>query len=147
MKANYSRIRAAGAHGQHQGGFTLIEFLVAIVLLMVGMLGLLQSITVALHTNLENILRTEAVMLADDEMMRVRAKAFNAISTTTLGFYPQRNIRGVLKNYSVRETVSAVTVTDSGSPRSKQIDIEVIWKIKNKRSTHSVSSIISTFPQ
>ena len=128
-------------------GFTLIEFLVAIVLLMVGMLGLLQTITVALHTNLENILRTEAVMLADDEMMRIRAKTFGAISTTTLGFYPQRNIRGVLKNYSVREMVSAVTTTDLGVPRSKQVDIDVIWKVKNKRSTHSVSTIISSFPQ
>ncbi len=128
-------------------GFTLIEFLVALVILMVGMLGLLQSINLALNSNLENILRTEAVTLADDRMMSIRAKSFTAISTTTLGYNVPRDIRGIFKNYSVREAVSVVTTTDLGAPRSKQIDIDVIWKIKAKRSTHSISSIISTFPQ
>lgn len=131
----------------NRNGFTLVEFLVAIVILMVGMLGLLQSINLALHTNLENILRTEAVMLADDRMMSKRAKTFTAVSTNTTAFNVPRDIRGIFKNYSVRETVSVVTTTDLGAPRSKQIDIDVIWNIKNKRSTHSVSSIISTFPQ
>jgi len=128
-------------------GFTLIEFLVAIVILMVGLLGLLQSINLALFTNLENILRTEAVMLADDRMMAQRSKTFTAISTTSRSANVPRDIRGIFKSYTVQTVGSVVTTTDSGAPRSKQVDINVSWKIKTKRFTHSVSSIISTYPQ
>lgn len=122
-------------------GFTLIEFLVAIVILMVGLLGLLQSINLALSTNLDNLLREEATMLADDKLMSKRSMAFDSMSAKVIGSSEKRNIRGVFKDYSVRESVSFITAS------SKQIDIDVIWKVKQKRTTHSVSSVVSIFPQ
>jgi len=122
-------------------GFTLIEFLVAIVILMVGLLGLLQSINLALSTNMENLLRDEAIMLADDKMMGKRSMTFGSMSAKVVGKSEKRNIRGVFKDYSVRESVSLITAS------SKQVDIDVIWKVKQKRSTHSVSSVVSIFPQ
>jgi type IV pilus assembly protein PilV len=128
-------------------GFTLIEFLVAIVILMVGLLGLLQTVNLAIVTNLENILRTDAVMLADERLMEQRAKTFNAISTNNRITYISRTTRGGFNNYSVRTTGTVVTTTDLGEPRSKQVDINVSWRAKGKRFVHSVSSIISTFPQ
>lgn len=128
-------------------GFTLIEFLVATVILMVGMLGLLQCVNLAMFTNLENILRTDAVMLADEKIMEQRARIFNAISTNSRITFVTRKVRGGFNNYSVRTTGSVVTTTDSGEPRSKQLDVNVSWRAKGKRFAHSVSTIISTFPQ
>jgi type IV pilus assembly protein PilV len=125
-------------------GFTLAEFLVAIFILMVGLLGLLQSINVAMDKNLDNILRNEAVQLADDRMMLKRSKSFTQLSTTVAN--PTKisvalATRGILKNYSVQEKVISRTNL------SKEVVIDVSWKNKNVVSSHSISSIVSTFQE
>jgi type IV pilus assembly protein PilV len=124
-------------------GFTLIEFLVAIVILMVGMLGLLQSINVALDKNLETVFRNEAIMLADDRMMRKRSagfKIFSSVDTADVNNgFSQVNVRGILKNYSVSETIQKAT------NNSQQIIVNVSWKKKNTRYSHSLSSFVSTY--
>lgn len=121
-----------------QKGFTLVEFLVAIVILMVGMLGMLTAINVAIDKNLENVYRTEAVMLADSQMMRIRSQSYESIAT----FYPSssatRSIRGVMKNYSVVRSVSQPTT------KSKQILVNVKWRKKNHQFSHSVESLITS---
>lgn len=53
----------------NQAGFTLIEFCVSVVIMMVGLLGLLQAINMATIHNLDSLLRNEAVSLADKEMV------------------------------------------------------------------------------
>jgi type IV pilus assembly protein PilV len=128
----------------NDNGFTLVEFLVAIVILMVGMLGLLQSLNVAIEHNLGNILRSEAVMLADDRMMLKRTKAFESISTTVSSpsaIPVVRSTRGISKSYSVQEIVNQAT------PLSKEIIVNVSWSYKSNTYSHSLSSIISRFPQ
>ena len=124
-------------------GFTLVEFLVAIVILMVGMLGLLQSINVAIDKNLETTFRNEAIMLADDGMMRKRAAGFKVFSSAdtidVVDRYSQVKVRGIFKNYSVKETIQKTT------NNSQQLIINVSWKKNNTRYSHSVSSFVSTF--
>jgi len=124
-------------------GFTLIEFLVAIVILMVGMLGMLQCINVASDKNLETTFRNEAIMLADERMMRKRSagfKIFSGVDTTDVNNgFSQLNVRGILKNYSVSETIQKAT------NNSQQIIINVSWKKRNNRYSHSISSFVSTY--
>jgi len=126
----------------NNAGFTLIEFLVAIVILMVGLLGMLQAINVAMDKNLDNIYRTEAVLLADDRMMLERTSTFTSLSTTVANppaTVVARPIRGVMKNYSVQQIVSQPTTL------SKQIVFNISWRKKNTRYTHSISSIVSSY--
>ena len=122
-------------------GFTLVEFLVSLVILMVGLLGMLQGINLAMDKNVENALRNEALTVVDDRMMLKRAKQFDALSTITSYTPLQRSYRGGFKSYSVQEVVSLAT------PNSKEVKITVAWKYRNKRNTHSVSSFISTVPK
>ncbi len=126
----------------NQKGFTLLEFLVSIVILSVGLLGLLTCVNVAMENNLDNIYRTEAVSIADDRMMLKRSRSFASLSTTSEnpdGILLNRSNRGVFNNYSVREVITQPT------DNSKQIVINVSWKRKGKRFTHSISSFVSTF--
>lgn len=129
------------------GGFTLIEFLIAMVILMVGLLGMLQGINVAMDKSVESVLRNEAIMVADDRMMVKRSKTFDALSsplTSTLSL--QRAFRGGFKNYSVTEVVSdAVGVSPNAS--TKQIMVDVRWKYRNIKKSHSVSSFVSISPK
>jgi len=120
----------------NQRGFTLVEFLIAIVILMVGMLGLLQSINVAIDKNLENVFRTEAVMLADSKMIIIKSRSYDSISTVTNRELVSRDVRGVMKNYSVIRSVAQPTT------KSKQILINVKWRKKNTPYSHLIESIV-----
>jgi type IV pilus assembly protein PilV len=121
-------------------GFTLVEFLVAIVIMMVGILGLLQTVNFSIHHNMNNQLRQEATLLADDMMNQEKAKPFDLISTTTR-VYPvsQRVVNGAFRNYSVVKTGSGVT------GQTTQIELDVSWHYKQDRFVHSISSLASRF--
>ena len=128
-------------------GFTLIEFLVAIVILMVGLLGLLQSINIAMEKSVETIFRNEATVLANERVVQCSNLGFNDIvfdKWTTM----QRAPRGAFKNYSVQTKTTFLTNPPSsrlqGQPASTQIDVNVTWKVKKNSYTHSVSSVVTT---
>ena len=121
-------------------GFTLIEFMVAIVILMVGLLGMLQGINVAMSYNLETVLRNGAISVADEQMTNERSKGFSLIASIPK-VSKQINIRGIFKNYSVQQNV--FTRTSSATTRTKEIIVDVSWKYKNKKNTHFVSTIMS----
>ena len=120
-------------------GFTLIEFLVAIVILMVGLLGLLQTVNYAIVNNTTNQLRQEALILADERMNLEKSKTFTAISTHTRSDTAQRLVNGSFKNYSVVKNNTTLT------SQSTNIDMQVIWRYKGQRYVHSVSSVVANF--
>ena len=124
-------------------GFTLVECLVATVILMVGLLGLLQTMNLAMAKSMETAYRNEALQLAGERMMNKRSKTFESISTTTStppGFAVQRVVRSVYKSYSGQEVVGSVT------DNSKNITVNVFWSYNQKRYSHAVSSVVSRVP-
>jgi type IV pilus assembly protein PilV len=56
-----------------QRGFTLLEILVAVVVLSIGLLGLASLQAVGLRTNQSAYLRSQATLLAEDMVDRMRA--------------------------------------------------------------------------
>ena len=120
-------------------GFTVIEFLVAVVILMVGLLALLQTVNMALRYNLENHIRQEAVMIGDEQMISQKAKPFDLISTTSKTVGVQRRVYNGFVNYSVAKNNSSFGAAGT----TKNIDVEVRWRFKNKPYSHSISSLVS----
>jgi type IV pilus assembly protein PilV len=122
-------------------GFTLIEFLVAIVILMVGMLGLLQVVNLAYSTNLQNDLRNTAVVLADEEISRELKKGYdNVINASFRNYTVSRPMLNAMKNYSVNLTGTPIS---SGTDSSKQVSVLVIWRYKKMRYDHGISAVVS----
>lgn len=129
---------------KNRQGFTLTEFLVAIVILMVGLLGLLQAVNLALHHNLATQLRNEAVTVADEFLSQETAKTFDLISTSTsspsapLGlFTAKRTVSTAFMIYSVQRRGTDV------SSFSKQVNINVIWRYKGTKYQHESTAIVS----
>jgi len=122
---------------QNNIGFTLIEFLVAIVILTVGLLGLLQSVNYAISTNMQTQLRDEGVRLADERMATEKSKVFDAISTNQRAEKVEVNVMNTFKNYSVVKNTSSVT------SNTKNVQIDIIWKYKNQRYNHVISSLVT----
>lgn len=126
-----------------KSGFTLIEVLVAIIILTVGLLGLMQTVIYAINHNNQNIIRHMAVSVADESMALEQSKPFDAISTVNMPkrTVSMRPINGVFKSYSIAKTNTAQT------DQTKNIDIEVSWHYKGSRYTHSISSFITNASQ
>ncbi len=127
-------------------GFTLVEFLVAIVILTVGILGLLQTVNLSISHNMVNQLRLDGTIVADGELSRELAKGgssigFNAISTPTSPYVSRYNVRRTVlngfRNYSVTRTNSNITAN------TKQVTVQVAWRYKGNRYRHEASSLIS----
>jgi type IV pilus assembly protein PilV len=135
--------------GSDSRGFTILEFLVAIVIMTVGLLALLQSVNIAITHNMKNQLRSEGTQVADEEMAKEMAKGsttagFAAISTGTRVYSVSRVIPTTLnlyKNYSVTKTGSQV------STNTKQITVQVAWRHKAERFTQAATSLLTKMQQ
>lgn len=140
----------------NKSGFTLIEVLVAVVILTVGLLGLMQTVIYALNHNLTAQLRQEATLVADQEMTLEKAKPYSEITapdfdsaivsfdalpmeitTTTV----TRTVNGADKAFTVVKTIRSPT------PQSKNIEIAVSWVHKQVTYNHSVASLVTDTDQ
>jgi len=145
-------------------GFTLVEVLVAVVILMVGLLGLLHTVSVAVDNNLANSLRDEAVRIAGQRMNGgvvdtdgefhegMRNVQFDNLATDAdvnpgvapkpevcPGFAVKRDFRGFATHFCVKATVGR----DVNSTDTRSILVEVRWRHKGKDYSHSITSVMS----
>lgn len=109
-------------------GFTLVEVLMAMLIMTVGLLGLLQSVNVAYEHNLRNKLREEAVLIAEEKM---NDPSFPSVTTVS------RVIVGASKKFIV--TKDALKIGDSN-----RLKVTVRWGFKNVSSIHEIYSIKKT---
>jgi type IV pilus assembly protein PilV len=115
---------------------SLIEVMIAIVLLMIVSMALMQTSLVGYQTNIQNALREEATRVADEEMSKQRDTAYAALvtlPTTTVS----RNFRGFTEVYSITPTVAEFAAVNS-----KQINVFVEWEYRGKRYNHSITTIV-----
>ena len=144
-------------------GFTLLEFLVSVVILTVGLLGLLTSVNYAVGHNMENQLRDEAVNVADMELSKETAKSFDNVSTSYAAYtYSEDQAQGQDQGLPIFETYSVVRNVknkdsssdyyqinsvnaqgSSSSPTTKIVEYYVSWKYRGVRYQHNVSAAIS----
>ena len=117
-----------------RGGFSLIEVMVAMVIMMVGLLGLLRSIDMAVEHNLRSRLHEQAVALGERQMNWFRNQTSISISDVTRCAVP---IRGIDRYFDVRRTSRAA------SDVSRELEVRVAWKYKNISSQHMVKSLIT----
>ena len=135
-------------------GFTLIEVMIALVVLLLVSLALMQTALVGIDSNMRNVLRDEAVGIAEMRVNEARNLPFtptvdNLISDTgslagancptgfpATGVLIQRN----LKNITNFDFCTNRAVTPFGTD-TKQINITVGWRWKGEGYTHSIATI------
>lgn len=118
-------------------GFTLIEVLVAIVILMVGLLGMFQSINLALDKNLENQYRQNAVSIGEKMLGDQKAMKFDNITGRNVRTVETVASNSVFKNFSVEHHVTNLSVSDV---KSKQISVMVWWRYRGRNYEHQTAS-------
>jgi prepilin-type N-terminal cleavage/methylation domain-containing protein len=117
-------------------GLTLVEVLIAMVILLFVSLALMQTALLSIDSNMKNILRDEAVSIADQKMDEARNEPFSSLATIS-NVPVTRDIRKIQNfSYSVRRSVTNVN-TDN-----KQVDITVGWTWKGQPYSHTISTIV-----
>jgi prepilin-type N-terminal cleavage/methylation domain-containing protein len=128
---------------RNNNGFTLIEVLVAMFVLLFGMLALLNTAAVVIDYNLGNVLRDEAVSVAVENMDTLKNQPFNSLAQGP--FSPAayssstvtRTFRGVSVNYTVTSTITQVGSDTLG------LQVLVTWTHKGNAYQHSMSSVVN----
>lgn len=126
-----------------QRGFTLVEVMVAVLIMTIGLLALLQTVGVSLEYNRSNKFRNDAITFADDAVGTAKASAFNSVITSTVSKTNKSGLGFV--NYSVANTVTSLTGNSLATNQisgAKRLLVTVSWREKGARKTHSISTTI-----
>lgn len=117
-------------------GFTLIEVMVAIVILMVGLLGMFQSINLVMEKDIESQLLQRGVEVAEQRMSDLKAMPFanltgNNKTTATVA------IGSSFRNMSVESLIQNLATT-------KQVSVRVSWRYRGRSYEHQTASGIGS---
>jgi type IV pilus assembly protein PilV len=116
----------------HPPGFTLIEMLVALVVLSIGMLGMsrLTVSTVTVHTANEHLAKASALL--QDSMERIKKAGYASATpgTVTNNYHSMASYStygGTTFNYSLYKRVTSVAA-QSPAPNMKTVTVTVFWQ-------------------
>jgi type IV pilus assembly protein PilV len=119
-------------------GFTLVEIMVAMVVLLVVLLGFMQGALVAIDSNMENTLRQEAVDVAMMRMNVARSTAVAALTSDAGNVVVNRSIANI-PNFPF---TTLLTVNATPAVNRKQVQVTVNWTWKGQPYTFSTQSIV-----
>jgi type IV pilus assembly protein PilV len=117
--------------GRRSAGFTLVEVIVAIVLLGVGLMGLAALSTTVTRANVQSSSLTTATALAQERAERLRTEDYDALASG--------NDSRVVDN--VTYTRSWVVTADDPEPGLKTVAIAVSWTTRGTTHTTRLTTI------
>lgn len=123
---------------KNKKGFSLVEALVAIFLLAIILLGLLSALVVVYENSTKNLIRDEAVKIANKYAEKYRNMDLNSIPTNK-PIQEQRNIRNAQITYNIDVTSSFVPNTNN---KIKRVQITVSWTYKGKNYSHTIETLV-----
>ncbi len=124
----------------------MIELMVAMMITLVGLLGLLQAVDLAMEHNLKNQLRDEAVLLAEQWMGDLKARGFSqlsGVSAPNTSFSP-RTVASQLRGRNISYTVNRQCVAmNPPASTAARMTVTVTWVYKGVSYSHTVISLRS----
>lgn len=135
---------------KNSAGFTLLEVLIALVILMVGLLGALLLQTTAIQGNAFSRELQTGVVLAEDLLEQVRVLEYDdPLISSNVADNPHENgeLAGVANPIDEQGAAGGIyfrrwTVVDS-APNSKTISATVNWTIKGEAHAVTLTTVKS----
>jgi prepilin-type N-terminal cleavage/methylation domain-containing protein len=135
-----------------KNGVTLVEMMVALVVLLLVSLALMQTALVSIDANMNNVLRDEAVSIAEQRMNEARSIPFLTLTSDALpltggecpgtfatGVTIERGFRNIInKEFCTNRTVDPLGAEGD----ARQVDIRVRWTWKGEVFNHRIMTLI-----
>ena len=127
-------------------GLTLVEVMIALVIVLLVFLALMQTALVSIESNTVNILREEAVSVAEMRMNEARNIPFASLVSDASSVPVTRNIRNITGGFTFNTLMTVVELGGDGSlatddADNRQVNIVVTWQWKGNPYTHSITTI------
>ncbi len=128
-------------------GMSLVEVVIALVLLLITALAMMKTSLLSMQTNIINSLRDEAVGVAEAKMSELRSLPFDSLDATSGEVADattptvERRVRSVSTTYTLKRTVADIKY-DSSNTDCKQVSVKVNWSYRGRDYTHSVMTLV-----
>ena len=131
-------------------GFTLIETIVALVIFSIAILGILASIITVYKHSIRNLIRTEAIEVAREELNKVKLMEFEDITPDKLNPKnlkscnpndPRASIKRQIRNYQI--SFGRFFKVDLINQNLKKVTVIVCWKYKGKDYKYSATTLVN----
>ena len=125
---------------RNKKGFTLVELLVAMLVMSIGLMAVLDGLTSYIRINMENQMRHEGMRIGEAALETLRNSDFYQVQggTVTITSPETRRIR----NYDISYTITWTPTSISSS--SVAVQVAVTWVFRNITHRHDAASVIST---
>ena len=120
-----------------EGGFSIVELLVAVVILVFVSIALMQTAIVNIEFNMKNAVRDEGVRLAGESLDDMRNAPFANLLTlyNAAPVDVERRVRNVPFKYAVTNTATDITANN------KRLSTFVSWQWKGEFFNTTVSTV------
>ena len=108
------------------------------VIMVIGLLGLLQTVIIATERNLQNELRDEAIQVGENSLNSMAVRPFTMLTTVSRTTQVPSKVRAFTKTYTVTQSLSNL------GTESKQLLVDVRWGFKDYTSYHHSVMTIKT---
>jgi prepilin-type N-terminal cleavage/methylation domain-containing protein len=140
-------------------GFTLVEVMIALVITLLVFLALMQTALVGIDSNMRNVVRDEAVKIAEMRMNEMRNIPFVSVVSdsgsltgydcptgfSSTGVPVERNLRNI-QGFDFCTNLVCQELGGDGDcatddANNKQVNITIGWKWKGENYTHRITTI------
>jgi type IV pilus assembly protein PilV len=126
---------------KNQQGFTLVEYLIATVILSVGLLALINLQLTAIRGNSDSKEKTRAIFLTEKKMEELKNTPYGSLAIGT-ALDPNNPINGLGQSGGIFNR-SWTIQNYSGSSFMKQITVSVSWTLKGQSHNTNYQTVIS----
>jgi len=124
-------------NAKSNNGFSLIELLVAMVIIGISIIGLMEMSAVVMNNNLKNEIRNTAIEILSNHVSDLSSKPYDNVPVGVLTKVETEAIRNYKEQFTI---VDNITLLSSGY---KNIASKISWNYRNKSYNYTTNTVVT----